>query len=375
MRLEAAIAGDLRRIMREEIEGARKAVVAGLRQAGTELRDNLKSHTQEAGLGALGRAWAVKVYRGRSAFSSAALVYPKGRGARAALWALEHGETIRPANGRYLAVPTQFTRRLGRRGGRVIYRPAELKDSFVARGPGGDLLLFARLQHAQRKTQGGTIREWRGEHAHPRQRPGRRTRELLRHGVVPMFILKPQVRIEKRLGHRRRAARAADRAAELILLRWNEAREAAMADSRRESALKALLTLLQGIAWTNAPAPRSSATRPRRGRSRPAVWYPCATAIRGSRGLPVAAGLRLRARGRGDRAISGADAATRDAWIDALLRDVGGALAADPTLGGTVEMASPGAPDAMDEPVEGAAAIKAVRVPVVLDYVTDSPLG
>jgi len=38
-------------------------------------------------------------------------------------------------------------------------------------------------------------------------------------------------------------------------------------------------------------------------------------------------------------------------------------------------MASPGAPDAMDEPVEGAAAIKAVRVPVVLDYVTDSPLG
>jgi len=29
-----------------------------------------------------------------------------------------------------------------------------------------------------------------------------------------------------------------------------------MADSRRESALKALLTLLQGIAWTNAPAPQ-----------------------------------------------------------------------------------------------------------------------
>ncbi|WP_316979967.1 DUF6441 family protein [Shumkonia mesophila] len=224
MRLEAAIAGDLRKIMREEIEGARKAVVAGLRQAGTELRDNLKSHTQEAGLGALGRAWAVKVYRGRSAFSSAALVYPKGRGARAALWALEHGETIRPVNGRYLAIPTQFNRRLGRRGGRVIYRPAELKDSFVARGPGGDLLLFARLQHAQRKTQGGTIRELAAVNTHILgSGRARRTRELLRHGVVPMFILKPQVRIEKRLDIAGVAARAADRAAELILLRWNEA--------------------------------------------------------------------------------------------------------------------------------------------------------
>ncbi|WP_316979966.1 hypothetical protein [Shumkonia mesophila] len=149
-----------------------------------------------------------------------------------------------------------------------------------------------------------------------------------------------------------------------------------MADSRRESALKALLDLLQGIAWTNAPAPQVERNEAE------------------AREIPAGGLVSLRDGDPGEPEVylsppayafaheaevivqyQASTAATRDAWIDALLRDVGDALAADPTLGGAVEMASPGAPDTMDEPVEGAAAIKAVRVPVVLDYVTDSPLG
>ena len=73
--------------------------------------------------------------------------------------------------------------------------------------------------------------------------------------------------------------------------------------------------------------------------------------------------------------IQSVDAAARDAAMDTLLQSIGAAIAADETLGGTVDMAVPGAPEMIDEPVEGAASIKAALVPVYLDYVTSAPLG
>ena len=223
MRLQAAISGDLRKIVEQELRSAQAAVVSGLREAGKGLRDELKAHTADADLGGLGRAWTVRVYRGRSALSAAALIYPKGRAAREALWAFEHGATIRPVNGRYLAIPTQFNRRRGRRGGRVIYRPEELQDTFVARGPGGDLLLFARLQHAQRKVN-GSVRDLAAVNSHVLG-SGRkkRTAKLLGYGVVPMFILKPQVRLSKRLDVAGIARKWESRTADIILKRWKRA--------------------------------------------------------------------------------------------------------------------------------------------------------
>jgi hypothetical protein len=70
--------------------------------------------------------------------------------------------------------------------------------------------------------------------------------------------------------------------------------------------------------------------------------------------------------------IGGAD---RDAVLDGLLVALGEALMVDRTLGGLVEMLTVGAPSMDTEPVQGAAAIKSVIVPVTLEYETASPLG
>ena len=69
------------------------------------------------------------------------------------------------------------------------------------------------------------------------------------------------------------------------------------------------------------------------------------------------------------------DARIRDRDIDVILQAIDIALDNDSTLGGTVEMARPGSPEIITEAVESAATIKAVLVPVILEYTTKTPLG
>ncbi|PKP68102.1 MAG: acyl-CoA transferase, partial [Alphaproteobacteria bacterium HGW-Alphaproteobacteria-5] len=54
--------------------------------------------------------------------------------------------------------------------------------------------------------------------------------------------------------------------------------------------------------------------------------------------------------------------------------DIGTALAADRTLGGLCDWAEAEAPEPVDMPIEGAAALKAAVVTVVLHYATPDPL-
>ena len=65
----------------------------------------------------------------------------------------------------------------------------------------------------------------------------------------------------------------------------------------------------------------------------------------------------------------------RDASFDALCASIGAALAADRTLGGICDWVEAEAPRAVDLPIEGAAALKAATVTVVLHYTTADPLG
>lgn len=68
-----------------------------------------------------------------------------------------------------------------------------------------------------------------------------------------------------------------------------------------------------------------------------------------------------------------ADAA---ALLDALLVDIGAAVAGDRTLGGAVEWAQPAAPDFEDVEYEGAASARSALVPVSLFFtVAGSPLA
>jgi hypothetical protein len=64
----------------------------------------------------------------------------------------------------------------------------------------------------------------------------------------------------------------------------------------------------------------------------------------------------------------------RDALFDALAASIGAALATDRTLGGLCDWVEAEAPEPVDLPIEGAAALKAAVIFVVLHYATSDPL-
>ena len=64
----------------------------------------------------------------------------------------------------------------------------------------------------------------------------------------------------------------------------------------------------------------------------------------------------------------------RDALFDALTATIGAVLAIDRTLGGLCDWIEAEAPEPVDLPIEGAAALKAAVITVVLHYATPDPL-
>ncbi len=65
----------------------------------------------------------------------------------------------------------------------------------------------------------------------------------------------------------------------------------------------------------------------------------------------------------------------RASAFDDLITAIGAAIEADPTLGGLCDWVEPEAPASVDLPVEGAAALKAAVITVVLHYTTTGPLA
>jgi len=72
--------------------------------------------------------------------------------------------------------------------------------------------------------------------------------------------------------------------------------------------------------------------------------------------------------------VQGKTPAARDAAFDVLLAELATATA-DRTLGGLCDWVEADAPQPVDLPVEGAEALKAAVVPVILTYTTADPLG
>jgi hypothetical protein len=73
--------------------------------------------------------------------------------------------------------------------------------------------------------------------------------------------------------------------------------------------------------------------------------------------------------------VAGATSEVRDAALDALLEAVGQALATDRTLGGLCDWSEPQAPEPDDVAIDGAAPIRAARVPILLLYGSSEPMG
>ena len=65
----------------------------------------------------------------------------------------------------------------------------------------------------------------------------------------------------------------------------------------------------------------------------------------------------------------------RASAFDDLVAAIGTALEADRTLGGLCDWVEPEAPASVDLPVEGAAALKAAVITVILHYTTTGPLA
>ena len=65
----------------------------------------------------------------------------------------------------------------------------------------------------------------------------------------------------------------------------------------------------------------------------------------------------------------------RASAFDTLIASIGTALETDRTLGGLCDWGEPDAPASVDLPIEGAAALKAAVITVVLHYTTTGPLA
>jgi hypothetical protein len=65
----------------------------------------------------------------------------------------------------------------------------------------------------------------------------------------------------------------------------------------------------------------------------------------------------------------------RASAFDTLIAAIGTALETDRTLGGLCDWVEPEAPASVDLPIEGAAALKAAIVTIVLHYTTTGPLA
>lgn len=73
--------------------------------------------------------------------------------------------------------------------------------------------------------------------------------------------------------------------------------------------------------------------------------------------------------------VQGKTSAVRAVAFDTLVQGIGTALATDCTLGGLCDWTEAQAPQPVDLPVEGAVALKAAIIPVILHYTTAAPLG
>ncbi len=73
--------------------------------------------------------------------------------------------------------------------------------------------------------------------------------------------------------------------------------------------------------------------------------------------------------------VQGKTPADRDTEFDVLLIKLASAITVDRTIGGLCDWVEAEAPQPVDLPVEGAEALKAAIVPIILTYTTADPLG
>lgn len=142
-------------------------------------------------------------------------------------------------------------------------------------------------------------------------------------------------------------------------------------NSVRETALQALLTVLQGVAGVTV----------KRGEILPVKIPDNGLIILFDGEVNIAETLLsplryfIQHRAEVQVAVQKVTPAARDTALDGILTNIAAALTANPTLSGTVDVAVLEAPQFTDEPVEGAAGLKIATVPVLLEYIANTPIS
>ncbi|AVM76204.1 DUF6441 family protein [Magnetospirillum gryphiswaldense] len=210
MKLAAAISGDLRKIMAEEIKEAEDAVTAGMRQAADGQKADLRRQVTEAGMGQrLANTWRAELYpKGQKSIKAAGFVFTR---APTIIRAFDQGALIKSKHGFWLAIPTPAAG-TGARGKRMTPGLWEQMHGsrlrFIYRR-GAPSLLVAENMRARTGKRGGFAK---GSASALRSGRGMTT--------VVMFILVPQVSLKKRLDVDGVAERWASALPELIVCNW-----------------------------------------------------------------------------------------------------------------------------------------------------------
>lgn len=192
MRLEAALRGDLNKLLKAEIGDAERAVTAGIREATAGLKTDLRGQITGAGLGTrLANTWRGEFYpRSGQSIGAAGYVWSKAPGL-VRLYA--EGGIIRSKQGLFLAIPTPAARRFG--DGRRKITPGAwerihgMRLRFVYRRGNPSLLVADNARLTKRGRAAANIG----------RRQGAAFTRLSGRTTVPVFILVPQVTVRKRL--------------------------------------------------------------------------------------------------------------------------------------------------------------------------------
>ena len=214
VRLQAAIVGELREVMADELRAAERAVTSGVRAASDGLKTELRGQIDQApGSGRrLANTWRGEVYpKGQPSIGAAGYVWSKAPGI-VRLYA--EGGVIRSRHGLYLAIPLPAAGRFGDNRRKITPGAWErihgLRLRFVYRRGRPSLLVAdnARLTKRGRAT------------ANIGRSKGSAFTRLSGRTTVPVFILVPQVTVRKRLDVDGAARKWIGALPQLVLRHW-----------------------------------------------------------------------------------------------------------------------------------------------------------
>lgn len=237
MRFSSALEGNLEKYMAEELAAHRKGTTATMKEASEAIKQGWRAQIRRAGLSdRLANTVRSEVYPRRPSRGAAGWVFVRANkkdapmgSAVAALTNMSQGAEIHPTGGgRYLAIPTGYNLRNGRRpkegeagSGRLIVTPEMMVKAggttggrkeggtgaagmtFMIPLSNGAKLWCIRVTSAQAMVKGRVVtRAFRGDYGNaPLLGSGRRKRvaEMVKQGWLPMFVLLPKATIAKRL--------------------------------------------------------------------------------------------------------------------------------------------------------------------------------